>query len=85
MVRGEFLLEHHLRMLRNDLIVEGFGVEGLRCRANLAPSSRSRPDSNVGFQVKVRKPFKVYSLSWEAATSEGLEDKLCNRGLGLGV
>ena len=29
-----------------------------RCRANVAPSRESRPDSGLGFQVKVLKSFK---------------------------
>ena len=44
-----------------------------RCRANMACVRQSRPDSGLGFQVKVSKPLKVLSCRSEAKWRELLE------------
>ena len=37
---------------------QGGGVR-VRCRANMAHARQSRPDSDLGFQVKVLRPFEM--------------------------
>ena len=40
-----------------------WGVSFIRCRANMEHIRQSRPDSGLGFQVKVRKTFQVVPSS----------------------
>ena len=39
------------------------GAECVRCRENMARVRQSRPDSGLGFQVKVLETFQVVSSS----------------------
>jgi len=43
-----------------------------RCRANMAHVRQSRPDSGLGFQVKVLKPFKVVPFSLGSGDHNGV-------------
>ena len=46
-----------------------------RCRANMAHIRQSRPDSGLGFQVIVLKPFKLLPLRSEAVVGMHFEPK----------
>ena len=64
----------------------GFGVQvslrmstktayklGYRCRANMAHIRQSRPDSGLGFQVKILTPFHVVPSSLGSGFPNGQE------------
>ena len=43
-------------------------VRGMRCRTSMAHTRQSRPDSGLGFQVKVLKTFQVVPSSLGSGT-----------------
>ena len=47
---------------------------------NMAHRTQSRPDSSLGFQVKVLKPLKVFPLVSEAVRGQGLSCALWRVG-----
>ena len=51
-----------------------------RCRANMAHVKQPRPDSSIGFQAKVLKPFKLFPRRAVQLTSTQEVSQCCRIG-----
>ena len=58
--------------------VQGARLRHTRCRANMAHVRQPRPDSGLGFQEKVLKPFRRFPLRSETVTDGAGTRKVLN-------